>query len=291
LPLATKRQAVGIWQITQLFGWYNASADYPSVAFAPEDVRNLLNQIESDAQLRPLLENRDLVAVVVPLPGTAGSCSLEFESETWDRSRQPLHATLPCKAKGSVDVSQNIAAFIPYTLPGTMIDQTLVTLTPADAVARLKQEAAKSVPSQDTVDFGGPKLDAKLALQVGPFLIVILLLLMVGLQSTGNLLIERDPKDGGFWFGPFLGFAGLAMIVAIVVLPTAASFVAAGEGNLLGLRDPTVEAFAAGIITLVLAIFVYGSNLSAARAWKRRLNTPDASDSTLREARSGGEIS
>lgn len=285
LPLVTKRQPVSIWQMTQLFGWSYVTANYPSIVFTPENVRNLLKRVEADAH--PLLQSGDLLVVVIPPePGSGGLCSLAFESDTWDR--QPFIPTLPCEVKGLVDVAPNLAKFIPSTIPVAMIDGRLVGLTPVDAVAKL-QKSASSPPSQDTVDFGGPKLDAKLALQVGPFLIVVLLLLMVGLQSTVKLLSQRNPNDGngGFWFGQFLGLTGLVMFVPIVLLPTAASLIAAGRGNLLGLNDRTWEAVTAAVFTLVLATIVYLSNRRAARDWESRLRPPAVSYSVLKEGGPG----
>jgi hypothetical protein len=271
LPLRTNAQAAALSQMSQLFGWPDAVGGYPNVVFDPEVARDLTEGIEASDEFRPLLHGGDLMVVIAPPRDRSKTCQLYFESAKWDATRQPrMWPDVPCEIQGNpVDVTENVAAFAASAPFAPAFDPGMLVLTPEAAAAVLTEQAKATPDKPEPVDLGGPKVDPKLALQIAPLLLVILLLLMVGPMRTAARLSEHEPIEGGFWFGQFLGLPALVIFAPLVVLPAAAAFCSAGIGDLFG--HPLIEARAAAAVVATLAVGIFILNVCDARAWKVRV--------------------
>lgn len=280
--------------LSQLTGWnqpidssfFESLGYYPEYSFTPENIREATKQLV-DEVWRPLLDADDLVIELgPPFFGGDGSCQLKFSSEKWAQKRFPLFKWIPCTQLNlPVDVSTEVQALqlvISQSawrggepLRSDIVDLLGMTLTRAKAELDIrKQSAAKGA---DSVDFGGPKMDATMALEAAPVLIIILLLMMNGPLQTLSRLTQREPTEGGFWFGQFLGFPRVVIFLPFVILPAAAVFISVVlivEGNHLEGRLGVVKGvvgLVAGVITLVLAFILFAANVRAAESWQRRV--------------------
>lgn len=270
LPLKTSVQAATLFQLAQLFGWPDPIGSYPDVGFRPEVIRSLIDEIEGD-EFRSLLYGGDLLIVIAPPLGRGEPCELYLESPKWAAARQPRRLRVTCELLDDpIDISDNVAGFVPSAPLAAAFEPGILMLTPEAAIAHLTEQDKAARDKPEPVDLGGPKVDPKLALQIAPLLLVILLLLMMGPMRTAARLAKHEPLDGGFWFGQFLGLPAWVIFTPFVVLPAGAAFASAGLAHTF--NHPGAEAVIAGLVVLALAAALFGLNVHEARAWRVRMD-------------------
>ncbi len=166
-------------------------------------------------------------------------------------------------------------------------------------IARDKLAAlAAAETTEEKIDLLGAKLGAVAILNIGPLILIVLLLMMLGQMRVATYAPDKDPAENASWFGQFLGVPAFITFPILVLFPTLATAQAldstyrAPPGSeqlpwwsLLLLWQQ--KAFVGGtIVVFVLSAGLFFCNVAAARKWANQAE----SDRSLSEGKRRGII-
>lgn len=267
----------------------NLRGSYSLALFDKDAINRFFKSAADDRILSPLYAADDLtIYVQLPVASDPDVCVLSFRSDKWEqRSRLPRYLPIGCRIETEQDVSDVLRASSINTWQSDAVmpsvPYNLASLP--HRLARDKIAALATAETQDEkVELLGPKLTIVGLLNVGPILIITILFLMLGQTRTIYLLPEKEPAEGGVWFGQFLGWPVLTAFAVLCLLPVLATATAlsAGYARPYDLPDNlswwapkmlwSQRWFISGtLVVTILSFWLLVANVRASWAWRARL--------------------